>query len=160
MPAPAQSSAQKMIGATLLLERPAEIDYRRMIERVGKALEIDPKLADEPHLGGAFAIERDGKVLKIDPKLAGEPKSGGAFMIPAGGDVIMGMKLDLPYPEPLDRLAAHAYWWPDAMKDVARNTAHLMVFCPWLKFSRFQAHIRHLILVRELVEQLPVIGVL
>ena len=35
-----------------------------------------------------------------------------------------------------------------------------MVFCGWSKSSRLDAHMRHLVLVRELVEQLPVIGVL
>jgi hypothetical protein len=54
----------------------------------------------------------------------------------------------------------HAYWWPEVKKDIARHQAHLMVFCAWSKFSRLDAHMRHLILVRELVEQSPVIGVL
>jgi hypothetical protein len=124
---------QKMIGATLLLERPAEIDYRLMIERVGKALDIDPTVGNNP---------------------------GGAIVLPAGGDVIMGARIDMPYPAPLDGPAAFAYWWPDAKKDIARNKAHLMVYCGWSKFSRLDAHMRHLVFVRELVEQLPVIGVL
>lgn len=133
-PAQAPSAKPDMIGATLLLERPADIDYRLLIERIGKALEIDPKHAD---------AGRHGEVI----------------MLPVSGDVVMGMRVDRPYPEPLDRLAAHAYWWPDAKKACARNMAHLMVFCAWSSFSRLDAHMRHLILVREFVEQLPVIGV-
>jgi hypothetical protein len=125
----------KMIGATLFLERPADIDYRLLIERVGKALEIDPKHAETQ-------------------------KPGGAIVLPASGDVVMGMRMDAPYPDALDQQAGFAYWWPDAKKDVARQQAHLMVFCGWARFSRLDAHMRHLILVRELVEQLPVIGVL
>jgi hypothetical protein len=125
----------KMIGATLFLDRPADIDYRLMIERVGKALEIDPRNAEGN-------------------------KPGGSIVLPAGGDVIMGMRVDVPYPAPLDGPAAFAYWWPDVKKDIARSQAHLMVFCSWSKFSRMDAHMHHLILVRELVEQLPVIGVL
>jgi hypothetical protein len=35
-----------------------------------------------------------------------------------------------------------------------------MVHCSWSKFSRLDAHMRHLVFVRELVEQLPAIGVL
>jgi Domain of unknown function (DUF4261) len=35
-----------------------------------------------------------------------------------------------------------------------------MVHCAWSNYSRMDAHIRHLLLVRELVEQLPVIGVM
>jgi hypothetical protein len=81
-------------------------------------------------------------------------------VVPASGDLIMGMQVDAPYPDPLDKPAAFAYWWPDAKKDLARHKAHLMVFCSWSKFSRLDAHMRHLVLVRELVEQLPVIGIL
>jgi hypothetical protein len=125
----------KNIGATLFLERPAEIDYRRLIERVGKALEIDPKHAEGN-------------------------KPGGSIVLPAAGDVIMGMRMDMPYPAALDGPATFAYWWPDVKKDIARSQAHLMVFCSWSRFSRLDAHMRHLILVRELIEQLPVIGVL
>jgi hypothetical protein len=137
MPAPTQKSPDKpkMIGATLFLERPADIDYRLLIERVGKALEIDPKHA-EGH------------------------RSGGAIVLPASGDVVMGMQVAAPYPDPLDQQARFAYWWPEAKNDIARQKAHLMVFCSWSKFSRMDAHMRHLVLVRELVEQLPVIGVL
>ena len=124
-----------MIGATLFLERPTDIDYRLLIERIGETLEIDPKYA-EGH------------------------RSGGAIMLPAGGDVVMGMQVEAPYPDPPDQQARFAYWWPDAKKDMARQKAHLMVFCVWSKFSRIEAHMRHLVLVRELVEQLPVIGML
>ena len=125
----------KMISATLFLERPADIDYRLLIERVGKALEIDPKHADGH-------------------------RPGGAIVLPASGDVVMGMRVDAPYPDPLDGQAGFAYWWPEAKKDIARHKAHLMIFCSWSKFSRMDAHMRQLVLVRELVEQLPVIGVL
>jgi hypothetical protein len=134
-PAQQQPGKPKMIGATLFLERPADIDYRLMIERVGGPLQIDPKQAE-------------GR------------GPGGAIMIPASGDVIMGMRIDAPHPGPFDQQAGFAYWWPDARKDIARHKAHLMVFCGWSKFTRMDAHMRHLILVRELVEQLPAIGVL
>jgi len=124
-----------MIGATLFLEHPADIDYRLLIERVGGALGIDPMDAET-----------------YDPK--------GAMVIPAAGGLVMGMRVDAPYPDHLDDPAGFAYWWPDAKKDIARHKAHLMVFCSWSGFSRFDAHMRHLVLVRELIEQLPVIGVL
>jgi hypothetical protein len=141
MPPPTQPPTQKspdkpkMVGATLFLERPADIDYRLLIERVGKALEIDPKQAEGQ-------------------------RAGGAIVLPASGDVIMGMQVAAPYPDSLDQQARFAYWWPEAKNDIARQKAHLMVFCSWSKFSRMDAHMRHLVLVRELVEQLPVIGVL
>jgi hypothetical protein len=136
MPDPTQKPPNKrQIGATLFLERPADIDYPLLVERIGKALEIDPK-----HLEGQ--------------------KPGGAMVLPASGDVIMGMRIDAPYPNSLDQQARFAYWWPTAKQDIARHKAHLMVFCSWSRFSRMDAHMRHSILVRELVEQLPVIGVL
>lgn len=137
MPAPTQKSPDKpkMVGATLFLERPADIDYRQLIERVGKTLQIDPKHAEAE-------------------------RSGAAILLAAGGDMIMGMQVAAPYPDPLDQPARFAYWWPDAKQDMARHKAHLMVFCSWSKFSRLDAHMRHLVLVRELIEQLPVIGVL
>ena len=36
----------------------------------------------------------------------------------------------------------------------------MIVHCAWSEHSRLDAHIRHLVLVRELVDQLPAIGVL
>src|SRR5258708_3959593 len=100
MPDPIQEPPHKpkMIGATLFLERPADIDYRQLVERIGKTLEIDPKHAEGQ-------------------------KSGGAIMLPASGDVIMGMRVDAPYPDPLDQQAGFAYWWADAKKDIARHRA-------------------------------------
>jgi hypothetical protein len=123
------------IGVTLFLERPAEIDYRRLIERIGEPLGIAPNAADHA-------------------------KPGGALVLPVSGDVVMGLRIDMPYPERLDGPAMHAYWWPNATTDIARSTSHLMVFCAWSGFSRLEAHQRHLILVRGLAEQLPVIGLL
>src|SRR5262249_14428845 len=117
------------------LERPAEIDYSLLMERTGKALELNPKQAE---------------VLK----------PGGAMVLAAGGDLIVGLNIDAPYPTPLDHPAVFVYLLPDAKKDLERHKAHLIVFCSWPKFSRLDAHMCHLALVRELVEQLPVIGVL
>jgi hypothetical protein len=123
------------IGVTLFLEHPAEVDYRRLIERVGEPLGIAPGAADNA-------------------------APGGALVLPVGGDVVMGLRIDVPYPERLEGPAMHAYWWPNAARDISRSTSHLMVFCAWSGLSRLEAHQRHLVLVRELVEQLPVIGVL
>jgi hypothetical protein len=76
------------------------------------------------------------------------------------GEVVGGMRVDGPFPEPLDSMAQHAYWWPNALADVARSTSYVAVTSYWSKHSRLDAHLRHLVLVRELVNQLPVIGVL
>jgi hypothetical protein len=62
----------------------------------------------------------------------------------------MGMEVDAPYPDSLDEQARFAYWWPEVKNDLARHKSHLMVFCSWSKFTRMDAHMRHLVLVREL----------
>jgi hypothetical protein len=124
-----------MITATLLLERQAPLNYDLMAQRVGGILGIDARQLD--HL-----------------------KPTGAMVLPLGGDIAFGMAMDLPYPAPLQQQAQFAYWWPNALQDLARHKAHFMVSCNWSKHSRLDAHIRHAVLVHELIEQLPVIGVL
>jgi Domain of unknown function (DUF4261) len=123
-----------MIMATILLDRPADLDYRLLAKRVGEPLELNVRLAEEHKPGFPMALVTDGAV-------------------------IMGMRIDAPYP-PLNSVAQFAYWWPNAATEAARSTSHVLVVCNWPKYSRLDAHVRHLILVRELVEQLPVIGVL
>lgn len=123
------------ISATLFLERQSPIDYSVMIERVGSTLGLDA-----------------GKM--------GHQKPDGPMVLPVDGDVVFGLRMDFPYPETLRQQAQFAYWWPNALSDLTRHKAHMMVSCQWTKHSRLDAHMRHLVLVRELVEQLPVIGVL
>lgn len=125
----------EMITVTLFLERLVPIDYGVMVERVGKELGLD--------------------AAKI-----GEQKPDAPMVLLVDGDVAFGLNMDLPYPAPLQHLTPFTYWWPNALSDLARNKAHMMVSCQWSKHSRLDAHMRHLVLVRELVEQLPVIGVL
>jgi hypothetical protein len=124
----------KMIGATLFLEHPKGIDYRLLNERIGSVIEINAAVAEQ-----------------MEP--------GAPMVFPAGGDVVLGVQMDFPYPESLQPVVQFTYWWPDALRDLARHKAHLRVLCAWSKYSRMDAHMRHLVLVRELVEQLPVIGV-
>jgi hypothetical protein len=125
----------KQILTVLFLERKAPIDHRLLIERVGNTLGIDPN-------------------TKI------EPASNGAMVLPADGDLIFGMEMDFPYPDSLQHLTPFTYWWPNALGDIARHKHHVIVSCAWGKHSRLHAHMRHLVLVRQLIEQLPVIGVL
>jgi uncharacterized protein DUF4261 len=125
----------KRISATLFLERPSPIDYGVMIKRVGATLGIH--MANFDH-----------------------QKPDGPMVLPVDGDVVFGLSMDFPYPETLRQQAQFAYWWPNALSDLARHKAHLMVSCQWARNSRLDAHMRHLVLVRELVEQLPVVGVL
>lgn len=123
------------ISATLFLERQIPIDYNVLIERVGGVLGISATIGDDP-------------------------RPDAPIVLPADGDLIIGMQMDFPYPVSLQGPAQFAYWWPNALSDLTRHKAHLMVSCPWSKHSRMDAHMRHLVLMRELVEQLPVVGVL
>ncbi len=130
----AEAPAKKQIMATLFLERLAPIDYKFLAEQVGKTLGVNPATVGQ------------------DPN---QP-----MVLPVDGDVAFGLKMDFPYPAPLQGPAQFAYWWPNALSDIARNKAHLMVSCAWKTKSRLDAHMCHLVLVRALMEQLPVIGVL
>lgn len=123
------------INATLFLERQTPINYSVMAERIGSSLGLD-----------AAKMEHQ--------------KPDGPMVLPVDGDLVFGLNMDFPYPETLQQRAQFAYWWPNALSDLGRHKAHLMVSCQWAKYSRVDAHMRHLLLVRELVEQLPVIGVL
>jgi len=126
--------SKSTILAVLLLERSARIDYAKLVERVGPALQIEPQS------------------IKLSP-------DGTGAMV-AGGDLIMGMHFDLPYPDDLSNLAAFAHWWPTARQDIARCKAHLTMASSASQHSRLEAHMRHMVLILELIEQLPVIGVL
>jgi Domain of unknown function (DUF4261) len=124
-----------MITAALLLERQSPLNYDLMAQRVGGILGIDARQLD--HL-----------------------KPTDAMVLPVDGDLAFGMAINAPYPDTLRQQAQFAYWWPNALQDLARHRAHFVVSCGWSKHSRLDAHIRHAVLVRELIEQLPVIGVL
>jgi hypothetical protein len=130
----APSDRPKPVIATLLLERPAAPDYRRLAERIGKPLEFN-----------------------LD--MVSTHKPDFPMLLVADGDMVVGMRVDAPFSWPLEPMAQFAYWWPDAIKDIARSTSFVAVTCSWSRHSRLDAHIRHLVLVRELVDQLPVIGV-
>jgi hypothetical protein len=127
----------KMILVVLFLERLVPIDYNAMIKRVGGPLGID---------AAAMANQ----------------KPDGSMVMPVDGDAVFGMPMNFPYPDAraLQHCAQFAYWWPNALQDLARNKAHFMVSCAWAKNTRLDAHMRHMVLVRELIEQLPVIGVM
>lgn len=123
------------IIATLFLEKPAQPDVNRMIERLGKEFEID------------------SEVNRI-------PVDRGFCLTFADGDLLVGMPVDAPYPVQIDYLYPFVLGWPDVAKDISRNQAYLMVTCGWSKLGRFKAHLNHTAVIRDLIEQLPVIGVL
>ena len=125
---------QPMVSATLLLERPASIDAASLTSRLGKALNFTAK-----------------------DLMFGDTGSGVAVI---DGELVMTMHLDLPYPADLSNLAHFAHWWPTARQDIAQHRAHMMIMSAWSKHSRLDAHLRHLALIRGLIDELPVIGVL
>jgi|SRR6185437_5154078 len=125
----------EMISTVLFLERLSPIDYKRLAERIGGAIGLDPE-------------QLDGQ------------KPDAPIVLSANGDLIFGLNMDFPYPDPLQDSANFAHWWPNALSDIGRSKSHFIVSCSWQKYSRLEAHMRQLILVRELIEQLPVIGVL
>ncbi|GLH78431.1 hypothetical protein SSBR45G_33400 [Bradyrhizobium sp. SSBR45G] len=131
----AEDAQPKMIGATLFLERQQPIDYAAMAARIGPAIGLNP--------------------ANLDGQGPTSP-----MVLPVDGDVVFGLPMDFPYPDPLQQQAQFAFWWPTALADLSRHTSHLMIHCSWRSHTRLEAHMRHLILMRELVEQLPVIGVL
>ena len=124
------------IGTILFLEHLAPIDYKRLAERIGSAIGLEPASLDD------------------------QKPDNGPMVLRADGDLIFGLNMDFPYPDTLDSAAQFAHWWPNALSDIARSKAHFIVSCSWQKHSRLEAHKRQLILVHELIEQLPVIGVL
>lgn len=124
-----------MVSAVLLLEALHPIDFEILEQRIGRAIGLNAEFTHQD-------------------------KDDGHTIVVVDGDLLITMGLPAPYPENLSNLTKFAHWWPDAMRDISRNKAHLFVTCRWSKNSRFEAHIRHAIFVRELVEQLPVIGVL
>src|SRR5262249_43701948 len=131
-----QPNEVKPILATLLLERPAKVDCRQLAQRIGEPLEINLEVAK--------GHEPDFPIL-----------------LPTAGGLIIGMRIDAPFPVSLDFLVPFTHWWrPNMMADIARNTCYVTVTCSWSKNSRLEAHVHHAILVSELADQLPVIGIL
>jgi hypothetical protein len=107
-------------------------------------------------------IERIGGGLGLDANAPTHQKPDDPMVLPVDGDIAFGIRMNFPYPDAraLQQLTQFAFWWPNALSDLARHKAHMIVMCPWSKHSRLEAHMRHLVLVHELVRQLPVIGVL
>jgi hypothetical protein len=130
------SDKPKSIIATLLLERPATVDYRVLAERIGKVLNVDMEMAEKHAPGFPMTLVVEGTL-------------------------VIGIYIDRPYPvAELNPIAPFMYWWRNVIEDVGRSPCFITVAASWPDCSRLDAHIRHLIVVREFVEQLPVIGVL
>src|SRR5262245_18269487 len=107
--APNRSGKPEPILVTLLLERPVTLDYNSLSKRLGTILDIKPRADHKPD----FPM-----VLIVD------------------GELVAGIRFDKPFPEPLDAIAAHTFWWPNALADVARTKSHVAITSYWSKYSR------------------------
>ena len=113
MGGPTEDAAKqpRQIMATLLLERQMPIDYNLMIERVGST-------------------------LGIDAANIGDSTPGAPMVLPVDGDIVFGLNMDLPYPDTLQQQARFAYWWPNALSDLARHKAHQGAAYPFVPAGR------------------------
>src|SRR5262249_12378127 len=98
------SDGPNAVLATLLLDRPADLDYLLLAKRIGEPLGLDLKMAEQH-------------------------KAEFPMVLVAGGDLITGRRVDGPFPVPLESVAQFAYWWPDAINEIARSTSFVVVGC-------------------------------
>jgi Domain of unknown function (DUF4261) len=156
----------RMITTALLLEREAPpIDYDAMVQRVGKVLGVDSAAIGRHKAGNEMAkamVQGVENMLRTNPPAIGHPKVTAEMVLSIAGDVAFGLGIDFPYPDTaaLQRIAQFTYWWPNALNDLACHKAHMMLSCSWTGHCRLDAHMRQMVLARESMEQLPVIGIL
>jgi hypothetical protein len=123
------------VMAMIMLDRPATVDVAQLVAKVGPALDIRD---DSP-----------------------PPPPGTSFVLPASGDVIMGMIIPAPMPVDAYQDAAEtAFWWPEALQVAAQHQCHLIAACAWSGDTRLDAHIKHTVLIRGLLDQVPATAVL
>lgn len=122
----------RQIMTMIFLERPQMPDMERLKERFGDLLNV-------------------GEIL---------PPDGGAQVIPCDGSLLITGLVDTPLPKHhWQNWVEQAWWWPEAADVMSTNQAHLIVSSTWDKSSRLDAHVKHTLVVREFVDQLPAIAV-
>jgi hypothetical protein len=123
------------VMAMLMLDRPATVDVAQLVAKVGPALDIRDDSPPSP--------------------------PGTSFVLPASGDVIMGVIIPAPMPHDAYQHAAEtAFWWPEALQVAEQHQCHLIVACAWSSDTRLDAHIKHTVLIRGLLDQVPATAVL
>jgi Domain of unknown function (DUF4261) len=128
------SEKADQVMAMIMLERPATLDVPQLVAKVGPLLGIKPEVAPQPNAS--------------------------SFVLVGSGGLIMGMMIAAPMP--LDAYkgpAETAFWWPDAFQVASRHKAHLIASCAWSGETRLNAHLKHTVLVRGLIEQVPATAV-
>lgn len=128
-------SRTQMLGATIFLRQSQPIDAERFLSATRSVLDGTEPAKMTAGVVGPSIVVTHGDMLTISP---------------------MGFS----YPGTLRQQAQFAHFWPTALQDIAACADHMMVHCKWSKFSRVEAHFRHLVVVEALVKQLPAAGVL
>lgn len=101
--------------------------------------------------------ERFGELLNIGDVL---PPDGSAQVVPCDGSLLIAALVDTPLPQHhWQDWADRAWWWPEAAEVMRINQAHLVVSSAWDHSSRLDAHVKHTLVVREFVDQLPAVAV-
>lgn len=122
----------RQVTAIIFLDRPAKPDAKRLKERFGEILPIGENVSQEENVA----------------------------VIPCDGSMLIAGLVDTPLPEKHWReWADAAWWWPEAEEMMRQNQAHIIVSSTWDKSTRIDAHLKHMLIVREFVEQLCAIGV-
>ena len=130
--AEAGKARAKQIMTMIFLERPQIPDMTRLKERFGDLLKV-------------------GDIL---------PPDGSAQVVPCDGSLLITGLVDVPLPhEHWQNWVDQAWWWPEASDAMQANQAHLIVSSSWDHSDRLDAHVKHTLVVREFVDQLPAIAV-
>ncbi|MCB1528092.1 MAG: DUF4261 domain-containing protein [Hyphomicrobiaceae bacterium] len=122
----------KQIVTMIFLERPEMPDVERLKERFGDLLNV-------------------GEIV---------PPDGNVQIVSCDGSVLIAGLVDTQLSEDHWRgWVDSAWWWPEAADVMRENQAHLIVSSTWEHSSRLDAHVKHTLVVREFVDQLPAISV-
>lgn len=128
----ADKQRPRQIMTMIFLERPQMPDMERLKERFGELLNV-------------------GEIL---------PPDGNAQVVPCDGSLLITGLVDAPLPQHhWQSWVDHAWWWPEAADVMSANQAHLIVSSSWDHSSRLDAHVKHTLVVREFIDQLPAIAV-
>lgn len=128
----ADGQRPRQIMTMIFMERAQVPDMKRLKERFGDLLNV----GDIP------------------------PPDGGAQVVPCDGSLLITGLVDAPLPRHhWQNWSDQAWWWPEAADVMAANQAHLIVSSAWHQSNRLDAHVKHTLVIRELIDQLPAVAV-
>lgn len=127
-----EGQRSKQIMTMIFLERAEMPDLERLKERFGDLLNV-------------------GEIL---------PPDGSAQVVPCDGSLLITGLIDAPLPKHhWQGWVDSAWWWPEAAETMQNNQAHLIVSSSWEQSNRLEAHVKHTLVVREFIDQLPATAV-